>query len=43
MDIYAIYQYVIVKKNSLDILPEFYGKVLLNLAAIGSFTLLNEN
>ena len=43
MDMYTIYQYVIVKKNSLDIFPEFYGKVLLNLAAIGSFSLLNEN
>ena len=34
MDIYAIYQYVIVKKNSLDMIPEFYGKEPLNLVAI---------
>ena len=34
---------VIVKKNYLDMIPEFYGKVLLNLSAIGSFSLLNEN
>ena len=43
MDIYAIYQYLIVKKKSLDIIPEFNGKAPLNLAAIESFNLLNEN
>ena len=42
MDIYAIYQYVSVKKKSLDMIPEFYGKAPLNLAAIESFSLLNE-
>ena len=34
MDIYAIIQYVIVKKIFLDMIPEFYGKAPLNLAAI---------
>ena len=43
MDIYAIYQHVMVKKKYLDILPKFYGKALLNLAAIESFSLLNES
>ena len=43
MDIYAIYQYVIVKKKYLDIIPEFYRKAPLNSAAIESFSLLNEN
>ena len=43
IDIYAIDQYVIVKKNSLDMISEFYGKTTLNLAAIESFSLLNEN
>ena len=42
MDIYAIYQYVFVMKKYLDIIPEFYNKVPLNLAAIESFSLLNE-
>ena len=43
MDIYAIYQYVIVMKKYLDIIPKFYGKAPLNLAAIELLSFLNEN